>query len=181
MKSLLAIATVVVATVGFAVAAWADVPAGTYSSTVNAANAPSGTHFGTGSTAPTCTVGSDLSVTCGDGSGSTSSYTLQGVGHTNATLDLVATYSAVIYCYNGGGQLVAEKTNSQTTETGPIPVKATRNGSMTVPSISASPPTSSLDVCPNRNWTPVQQSLTLDSYDYTLTFQGFSSPFIENP
>jgi hypothetical protein len=36
-------------------------------------------------------------------------------------------------------------------------------------------------VCPNPNWTPVIRggTLTLVSFSYTLTFEGFSAPAIE--
>ena len=35
-------------------------------------------------------------------------------------------------------------------------------------------------VCPNPNWTPSIRpgTLTLDSFTYTLTFAGFTSPYI---
>src|SRR3954451_18878310 len=57
--------------------------------TINPANAPSGTHLQAGAIG--CTVGSGGSVTC-------SAFELGGVGHTNATVDLVANYSATIDC-----------------------------------------------------------------------------------
>jgi hypothetical protein len=41
-------------------------------------------------------------------------------------------------------------------------------------------PFSAPQVCPNPNWTPQIRagSLTLNSFTYTLTFAGFSSPYI---
>jgi hypothetical protein len=51
---------------------------------------------------------------------------------------------------------------------------------MTVPATSVSPATTgSSNPCPNPNWTPTVESTTLNSFDYTLTFKGFSSPAIE--
>jgi hypothetical protein len=36
-------------------------------------------------------------------------------------------------------------------------------------------------VCPNPNWTPSirEGTLVLETFDYTLTFVGFSAPYIE--
>src|SRR5262249_54829820 len=64
------------------------------STTFNPAAAPTGTHVQTGT--PGCTVGSNGNVSC-------SSFELAGVGNTNATANLSATYSATVVCINGGG------------------------------------------------------------------------------
>src|SRR5215218_8335307 len=60
---------------------------------INPANAPQGTHLQSGTIG--CTVNSDLSVTC-------SSFELAGVGNTNATVSLVANYTAIVDCFNPG-------------------------------------------------------------------------------
>jgi hypothetical protein len=41
-------------------------------------------------------------------------------------------------------------------------------------------PGSVTQVCPNPNWTPVIRAgtLTLTSYTYSVTFAGFSGPYI---
>ena len=62
-----------------------------------AVNGPTGAHLVTGTPTPSCTVNADLSVSC-------NSYEIAGVGNTNATADLSATYSATIDCFNPGGQ-----------------------------------------------------------------------------
>jgi hypothetical protein len=60
-----------------------------------------------------------------------------------------------------------------------------KNGSMTVPLDSVSPDTTLTGKggpCPNHNWTFRVESVTLDSFDYTLTFDGFDrtgDPYIE--
>ena len=80
--------------------------------TVNFANAPSGTHFASGSASPTCTVTSSQ-VTC-----PSTTFVLGGVGHTNATETLNATYTATVDCRNNGGQVVATKTEDFTSAVG---------------------------------------------------------------
>jgi hypothetical protein len=144
--------------------------------TTNPANAPNGTHYKSGSA--TCTVAGDGSVSC-------SSYTLAGVGNTDATVDLTATYTATVVCVNGGGNTSdSQHQGTQSKETGPIPLTPTKNGNLTVPSLSVTAPTAdqflSQQSCPNPNWTPTLGSaITLSSFDYTLTFDGFSGAYIE--
>ena len=76
---------------------------------------------------------------------------------------------------------MVNKTTTASPPGGPVTVRSDKNGQMTVPSQSVSPPTTvSGNPCPNRNWTPTLASTTLNSYDYTLTFEGFSSPYIES-
>ena len=152
--------------------ALADVAPGTYtptSSSFNPANAPGSSHLSSGR--PECTVNPDLSITC-------SSYVLGGVGHTNASVSLVASYSATIDCTNPGGNLVESHTttfSSSSTAT----VTSTRNGQLNVPAQSVSPFTAP-QVCPNPLWTPSirEGTLTINMFTYTLTFQGFQSPYI---
>jgi hypothetical protein len=168
---LLAIATAFVVALAFPAAAWAVAP-GTYSPTAdsfNSANAPGSSHLASGS--PSCTVNADLSIDC-------SAYVLGGVGNTNATVSLAATYSATIDCTNHGGNLVESHTTTFSASSSAT-VASTRNGQLRVPTRSVSP-FSAPQVCPNPNWTPSIRSgtLVLETFTYTLTFAGFSSPYI---
>jgi hypothetical protein len=172
MRKFLALATVLVAAIALPAAASAAVAPGTYgpnAGSFDPANAPGSSHLTSGS--PSCTVNADLSISC-------SSYVLGGVGHTNATVSLVANYSATIDCTNHGGNLVESHT-SDFTASSTATVASTRNGQLTVPTRSASP-FSAPQVCPNPNWTPSIRAgtLTLNSFTYTLTFAGFTSPYI---
>jgi len=160
------------AIIAFSTAALANVAPGTYTPTAgsfNPANAPGSSHLTSGS--PSCTVNADRSITC-------SSYVLGGVGHTNATVDLAASYSATIDCTNHGGNLVESHTTTFSADS-TATVPSTRNGQLSVPAESVSP-FSAPQVCPNPNWTPSIRSgtLTLNSFTYTLTFAGFGSPYI---
>jgi hypothetical protein len=187
MRKMLFVFAVVIATAAIAVpAAFAVVP-GTYSSTVDFTQVKSGAHFDqqSGSTAPVCVVSADLSITCGDGPLGTLSYQIDGVGHTNATLDLTANYTATFLCTNGGRQLVEAQTQAAEAAGTPLTISSERNGAITVPSVSITAPvhvgdTGSGSPCPNRNWTWEITSVTLADFNYTLTFDGFTSPFISN-
>jgi hypothetical protein len=160
------------AVITFAAPALAAVSPGTYTPTAgsfNPANAPGSSHLTSGS--PSCTVNPNLSIDC-------TAYVLGGVGHTNATVDLAANYSATIDCTNNGGNLVESHTTTFAAES-TATVASTRNGQLSVPTRSVSP-FSAPQVCPNPNWTPSIRSgtLVLNSFTYTLTFAGFSSPYI---
>lgn len=145
---------------------------GSYTATINPANAPSGTHLQAGSIG--CTVGTDLSVNC-------SSYQLAGVGNTNATVVLLASYTATVDCFNNGtnpnNPIESHTTSFATGDT--ATVASTKNGRLTIPQETASPG-SVTQVCPNSNWTPQIRpgTLQLVSFTYTVTFAGFTSPFI---
>jgi hypothetical protein len=93
-------------------------------------------------------------------------------------VSLTASYSATIDCTNHGGNLVESHTTTfaaRSTAT----VASTRNGQLSVPAQSVSP-FSAPQVCPNPNWTPSIRAgtLVLNTFTYTLTFAGFSSPYI---
>jgi hypothetical protein len=165
---LVALAAVVVAAVAFPAAASAVAP-GTYPGSVNSANAPGSSHLASG--AIQCVVDADLNVDCAN-------YVLGGVGNTNATVALSATYSATIDCTNKGGNLVESHT-STFSDSSTATVASTRNGQLRVPAQSASP-FEAPQVCPNPNWTPSirEGTLVLESFTYTLTFTGFSSPAV---
>jgi len=171
----------IIAVLSLLVTAFAAVPAlaavapGTYTPTAgsfNPANAPGSSHLASGS--PSCTVNADLSINC-------SPYVLGGVGNTNATVSLVANYSATIDCFNPGANpnnpIESHTTTFDASST--ATVASTRNGQLRVPAQSVSP-FSAPQVCPNPNWTPVirEGTLTLNSFTYTLTFAGFTSPYI---
>jgi hypothetical protein len=97
-------------------------------------------------------VDADLNVDC-------SAYVLGGVGNTNATVSLVATYSATIDCTNRGGNLVESHT-STFSDSSTATVASTRNGQLRVPAQSASA-FDAPQVCPNPNWTPSIRAGTL--------------------
>ncbi len=153
-------------------AAWAVTP-GTYhptSTSFNSANAPGSSHLTSGT--PQCVVNQNLSIDC-------AGYVLGGVGHTNATVNLQGTYSATIDCTNNGGNLVESHTTTFSSTSPPLNISSTKNGQLTVPSVSASP-FSAPQVCPNPNWTPSirEGTLKLLTFTYTLIFQKFTSPYI---
>jgi hypothetical protein len=171
-KRFMALAALVGAIAAISTVAFADVAPGTYTPTAgsfNGANAPGSSHLTSGS--PSCTVNANRSISC-------SSYVLGGVGHTNATVSLSASYSATIDCTNNGGNLVESHT-SNFTASSTASVASTKNGQLSVPTRSASP-FGAPQVCPNPNWTPSIRggTVTLNSFTYTLTFAGFSSPYI---
>jgi hypothetical protein len=169
---LLAIATAFVVAMAFPAAAWAAVAPGTYTPTAgsfNPANAPGSSHLTSGS--PSCTVNANRSINC-------SAYVLGGVGHTNANVSLIASYSATIDCTNKGGNLVESHTTTFS-QSSSATATSTKNGQLSVPAQSVSP-FSAPQVCPNPNWTPSIRggTVTLNNFTYTLTFAGFGSPFI---
>jgi hypothetical protein len=172
---LFAIMTALAAAVAFPAAAWASVAPGTYTpkaSSFNPANAPGSSHLTSGT--PQCVVNANLSIDC-------SPYVLGGVGHTNADVSLTANYSAIIDCFNGGTNKnnPVESHTSNFAANSAATVTSSKNGQLSVPAQSVSP-FSAPQVCPNPNWTPQIRagSLTLNSFTYTLTFAGFSSPYI---
>src|SRR6266536_2917604 len=82
------------------VAAALAVTPGTYTPTsgsFNPANAPGSSHLTSGTVE--CVVTASRDVNC-------SAYVLGGVGHTDADVNLTASYSATINCTNHGGNLV---------------------------------------------------------------------------
>jgi hypothetical protein len=137
--------------------------------TINPANAPSGTHLQSGTIG--CTVNTDLSVSC-------SAFELAGVGNTNANVSLSASYSATIDCTNHGGNLVESHT-ATFSDSDSAAVTSSKNGRMRVPAQSVSP-FAAPQICPNPNWTPSIRAgtLTLNSFTYTLTFAGFTGAYI---
>jgi hypothetical protein len=151
-------------------AAWAATPV------FNPSNAPQGTHLQSGT--PDCQV-SGLVVTC-------SSYDLAGVGNTNATATLSATYSGTVLCTNPAGNVAPGQTQNPTinTSSGRLSPK---NGRLTVPSLSSTSDQATIEAallqntsCPNGKWSKSVQpdSIALVGYTYTLTFSGYRGPYI---
>src|SRR5213592_4883409 len=124
-KRFVALAALVGAIAAISTVAFADVAPGTYTPTAgsfNTANAPGSSHLTSGS--PSCTVNADRSIDC-------SAYVLGGVGHTNATVSLTASYSATIDCTNHGGSLVESHTaNFAADSTATVP--SAKNGQLRV-------------------------------------------------
>jgi hypothetical protein len=152
--------------------ALAAVSPGTYGpdpGSFNPANAPGSSHLTSGT--PQCVVNAALDVDC-------SAYVLGGVGHTNADVNLTASYSATINCTNHGGNLV-EAHSATFSDSSADTLTSSRNGQLRVPTESTSA-FGAPQVCPNPNWTPsiAPGTLVLNSFTYTLTFVGFSSPYI---
>jgi hypothetical protein len=146
--------------------------------TLNAAGTPSGGHIQTGSPV-NCVVEQDLSVTC-SGNGD---YEISGLGNTNGTATLSASYSATVDCTNKGGNLVEVKSQPQTAPTSANNLR-TKNGRLTVPVLSSSTPTQqqffAAATCPNGNWTKslAGGSVAVESFTYTLFFAGFGTASI---
>jgi hypothetical protein len=135
-------------------------------------NAPQGAHYAKGASEPTCTL-SGLTVTC-------TGTAIEGVGNTNATVNLSVTSTFTGTCTNPGGHLVEPFTQSETTTTTSV-ITSTKNGRLVVPAQTATAVSSEEFLanftCPNPNWTP-QVTGTAISFVYTLTFAGFTAPAI---
>jgi len=141
-------------------------------SSLDPSQAPSGTHLQTGAIG--CTVNADQSVTC-------STFELAGVGHTDADVALTASYTAIVDCNNPGANRnnPIESHTTSFSATTQITVTSGKNGRLSVPAQSVNP-TAVAQGCPNPNWTPVIRAgtLTLAHFSYTVTFEGFSDPYV---
>lgn len=137
---------------------------------------PNGAHWANGYAEPTCSVDSSTQdVSC-------TGTVIGGVGNTNAEAVLSASYSGTVQCRNHGGQVVEVKTQT-TTGTSSGKLTPTRNGQLVVPPLTASAPTvkdmTDKARCPNGNWTKeLIGGVSMTSYVYTLTFKGFTQPYI---
>jgi hypothetical protein len=158
----------------------AVVPAGTYTDPladpqkgVQTANAPSGGHLQTG--VIQCVVNASLGVTC-------SGYELGGVGNTNVDVHLDAVYSATVLCNNPAGSknrnndIEPHQTTFASSQDFNVP--STKNGRLRVPQTSVSPGGTDEELCPNGNWEVVLEDLQLESFTYSVTFAGFTSPAV---
>jgi hypothetical protein len=152
-----------------ATVALAQVSPGTYPGAINTANAPASSHLASGTIQ--CVVDANLNVNC-------SAYVIGGVGNTDGAVSLTATYSATIDCTNKGGNLVESHTAIFSAGESDDNIAA-RNGQLSVPALSASP-FDAPQICPNRNWTPSIRAgtLVLESFTYSLTFDGFAAPAV---
>jgi hypothetical protein len=142
---------------------------------VNFDNAPQGAHFAKGAAEPVCTV-TGTTVTC-------TGTAIEGVGNTNATvqLDVTSTISGV--CHNPGtNSMVVEPFSESVTTTSSSELTSTKNGRLVVPAQTTTGTSTEEFLatfsCPNPNWTPEVTSNVL-SFEYTLTFAGFTEPVIE--
>ena len=144
----------------------------------SSSTAPTGAHYANGSFEPVCTQ-SGLAIDC-------SGTQINGVGHTNASLNLSVAYLAVVDCRNNGGKIVPVK--AQLTAAGAVSLDiASKNGALLVPAIATDeedvPTAAEFEaqaVCPNGNWTREAREETIGTsgYVYLLTFAGFSEPAI---
>ena len=158
---------------------WASAALAAQTTTINPANAPQGTHLEQGVTQAdvTCTV-TATSVTC-----PTTVFDIEGVGNTNATATLTATYSATVQCRNRGGNIVEVHSQNITVPSTSATLRA-KNGRLTVTQLTSTAPTAAqfeaLATCPNPNWTAevLASSITLASFTYTVTFEGFTGAYI---
>jgi len=86
-------------------------------------------------------------------------------------------------CINGGGNPSDSQhqgTFAASSSTGQLSPK---NGRLTVPSLSVTGPTEAdflaQQTCPNPNWTPtIPGGITLSNFTYTVSFTGFSGPYL---
>jgi hypothetical protein len=137
-------------------------------------NAPQGAHYARGSAEPVCTV-SGTTVTC-------TGTAIEGVGNTNATVELSVTSTISGVCHNPGvNSKIVEPFSESVTTTTSSELTSTKNGRLVVPAQTTTG-TSTEDflatfTCPNPNWTPEVTSNVL-SFEYTLTFAGFTEPAI---
>jgi hypothetical protein len=143
--------------------------------TIDPAAAPTGTHLQTGTIG--CRINADDTVTC-------SQFELAGVGNANATADLTVTYTATVQCRNRGGQIVEVKSQivGATSSTGSL---SPENGRLLVPELDSAPAPTAAEfeaqaTCPNGNWTKetLTSTIAVSGFTYTLTFEGFDSPYI---
>src|SRR5438874_9268240 len=109
--------------------ALAAVAPGTYEATFSNAH-PASAHVANDSPEPQCVVQNNLDVIC-------NSYTLGGVGGTNASVSLVASYSETIDCTNKGGNLVESHTVEGFTDSDPATARVHRSGQIEVGTLLA--------------------------------------------
>ena len=133
-------------------------------------NAPSGAHYAKGSSDPVCTI-SGLNVSC-------TGTSIQGVGNTNAELNLAVTTTFSGVCHNPGkNSKVVEPFSRSETNTTTAELTASRNGRLNVPGQETTGPDPADFTCPNENWDPEVTS-AVTSFEYSLTFAGFTEPVI---
>ena len=144
---------------------------------VNFENAPQGAHFAQGFGEPVCTANeAGTAVTCTETQ-------IEGVGHTNATVNLAITATVTGVCHNPGvnSKIVEPFTRTVTSSTS-TELTSTKNGRLIVPAQTTTAPTEEdfLEsfTCPNPNWTPEVTDIEITGFTYTLTFEGETAPAI---
>jgi hypothetical protein len=147
---------------------------GTAAAVTNFNNAPSGAHYAKGYGEPVCTV-TGTTVTC-------TGTQIEGVGNTNATVELSVTSTISGVCHNPGvNSKIVEPFSRSITTTTSSELTSTKNGRLIVPAQTTTGTSTeeflATFTCPNPNWTPEVTSNVL-SYQYTLTFAGFTEPAI---
>src|SRR5215208_5296089 len=148
--------------------------AGAAMALTNFNNAPQGAHYARGASEPVCTV-TGTTVTC-------TGTAIEGVGNTNATVELAVTSTISGVCHNPGvNSMVVEPFSESVTTTTSSELTSTRNGRLVVPAQTTVGTSTeeflATPTCPNPNWTPEVTSNVL-SFQYTLTFAGFTEPAI---
>jgi hypothetical protein len=152
-----------------------------FATSFTSTTAPTGAHYAQGASEPVCTI-SGLTISC-------TGTQINGVGNTNANLDLSVTYTATVRCRNNGGKIVDVKTQVLDADAADLAL-APKNGNLQVPSIdigSAEAPSDAeflaAATCPNPNWSKLLLAGTpaISSFSYTLTFVGFTAPAIKLP
>lgn len=138
--------------------------------------APRGIHF-RGSDVPSCDCDASDNVIC-------QSFTVCGVGNSNAVAELVSTFSATVQCTNPGGRVVEAQAEGVDAEAQTDEVEP-KNGCLIVPGVRTDRPSATAfeneAECPNTSWTKMLLTATVvvDTSTYTLTFAGFTCPYIE--
>ena len=163
----------IIAVLALLVTALAAVPA---LALTDFSNAPTGAHYRQGFGEPICTLNTATdTVTC-------TGTQIAGVGNTNATASLSLDIQADVVCRNPGNRNIVEPhsyTDTVTVSTGRL---APRNGTLVVPTLSASAPSpEQIDAafqCPNPNWLDQVTAVNVTGFTYTLTFVGFTEPAI---
>jgi hypothetical protein len=164
----------IIAVLSLLVTALAAVPA---LALVDFDNAPQGAHFARGAGEPVCTL-TGTTVTC-------TGTAVEGVGNTNATQTLAVTSTFTGTCSNPAGAKnpnnpIEPFAESETTTTSNV-LTPSRNGRILIPEITATATTSEEFLatfeCPNPQWEATVTSTDV-SFLYTVTFAGFTEPFI---
>jgi hypothetical protein len=108
---------------------------------------------------------------------------IAGIHLSNADASLTLDIQADVVCRNPGSKrMIVEPhsyTDTVTVSTGQL---APRNGTLVVPTLSASAPSpEEVDVafeCPNPNWEDEVTAVNVTGFTYTLKFVGFAGPAI---
>jgi hypothetical protein len=173
----------IIAVLSLMVTALAAVPAlAAIQTSTNFANAPNGAHF-VGTPTVTCSVSSNGTITC-----PTQTVEIAGVGGADANLLLTTSYSATVDCFNPADTKNRNNPIESHTDTftaTPLDTDVSpKNGRLTLTPVSVSQPSAASFQgqadCPNTSWTPRVRagSVTLQSFTYTVTFEGFTAPVI---